>query len=159
VADRALRGVSLPGVGALTIEVVDESLWSVRFAETQVQDAGASTVADAVVAWFERYSGGSPGHLDVPFATRGTEFQREVWAGLRHIGWGQTWTYAQLAAHVGRPKGAQAVGAANGANPWAVIVPCHRVIGSDGGLVGYAGGLDRKRRLLAYEGAMSGILF
>ena len=84
--------------------------------------------------------------------TGGTLFQRAVWAGLRSIPAGQTLTYAALAARIGRPAAVRAVGAANGANPVGVVVPCHRVIGADGSLTGYGGGLDRKRWLLAHEG-------
>lgn len=84
-------------------------------------------------------------------APAGTDFQRAVWAALREIPSGQTWSYAQLARHIGRPRAVRAVGAANGANPVGLIVPCHRVIGQDGSLTGYGGGLDRKRWLLAHE--------
>jgi methylated-DNA-[protein]-cysteine S-methyltransferase len=82
-----------------------------------------------------------------------------VWAVLRDIPWGQTRSYSDLARELGDPKLVRAVGTANGANPWGVVVPCHRVIGADGSLVGYAGGLERKRWLLAHEGAVSGLLF
>ncbi|WP_369058693.1 methylated-DNA--[protein]-cysteine S-methyltransferase [Caulobacter sp. 73W] len=85
--------------------------------------------------------------------TGGTEFQRAVWKALRDIPAGQTVTYGALAAAIGRPKAVRAVGAANGANPVGVVVPCHRVIGSDASLTGYGGGLERKRWLLAHEGA------
>jgi len=84
--------------------------------------------------------------------TAGTEFQRAVWAALRRIPAGTTTTYGALAQVIGRPKAVRAVGLANGANPIAVVVPCHRVIGKDGTLTGYGGGLDRKHRLLAHEG-------
>lgn len=85
--------------------------------------------------------------------TGGTEFQRAVWKALRDIPAGQTVTYGALAAAIGHPKAVRAVGAANGANPVGVVVPCHRVIGSDASLTGYGGGLERKRWLLAHEGA------
>jgi methylated-DNA-[protein]-cysteine S-methyltransferase len=86
--------------------------------------------------------------------TGGTPFQREVWAALRHIRVGDTSSYGALAARLGRPRAVRAVGLANGANPVGVVVPCHRVIGADRSLTGYAGGLERKRWLLAHEGAM-----
>ena len=89
----------------------------------------------------------------VAVATGGSAFQREVWGALRHIPAGTTWSYSQLAEHIGKPKAVRAVGLANGANPISVIVPCHRVIGANGALTGYAGGLARKRWLLAHEGA------
>lgn len=84
--------------------------------------------------------------------TNGTAFQRSVWAGLRAIPAGVAWSYADLAAFVGRPAAVRAAGAANGANPVGVIVPCHRVIGADGSLTGYGGGIERKRWLLRHEG-------
>jgi methylated-DNA-[protein]-cysteine S-methyltransferase len=83
--------------------------------------------------------------------TGGTAFQREVWAALRTIPVGETTSYGQLAATIGRPKAVRAVGLANGANPICIVVPCHRVIGASGKLVGYGGGIERKRWLLAHE--------
>jgi methylated-DNA-[protein]-cysteine S-methyltransferase len=85
--------------------------------------------------------------------TGGTDFQREVWAALRRIPAGRTLSYGALATQLGRPKAVRAVGLANGANPIGIVVPCHRVIGADGSLTGYGGGLERKRWLLAHEGA------
>lgn len=90
---------------------------------------------------------------DVPVETGGTAFQREVWAALRRIPAGRTISYGTLAARLGRPKAVRAVGLANGANPVGIVVPCHRVIGADGSLTGYGGGIERKRWLLAHEGA------
>jgi methylated-DNA-[protein]-cysteine S-methyltransferase len=90
---------------------------------------------------------------DIPTETAGTGFQRRVWAALREIPAGQTWSYGQLAAHVGEPGAARAVGLANGSNPIGVVVPCHRVIGANGTLTGYGGGIERKRWLLRHEGA------
>ena len=87
----------------------------------------------------------------VPVQTGGTPFQREVWRALRAIRGGETVSYAQLAHRIGRPTAVRAVGLANGANPIGVVVPCHRVIGSDGSLTGYGGGVERKRWLLEHE--------
>jgi methylated-DNA-[protein]-cysteine S-methyltransferase len=89
--------------------------------------------------------------FDLPLAPAGDEFAQRVWALLRQIPYGQTTTYGALARQLGDPNLAQAVGYANGHNPIAVVIPCHRVVGADGSLVGYAGGLDRKRYLLALE--------
>ena len=89
----------------------------------------------------------------------GTEFQRQVWAELRRIPAGATISYSQLAARVGRPEAVRAVGAANGRNPVPIVVPCHRVIGANGALVGYGGGLDLKRWLLVHEGLLPGRLW
>ncbi|GAB2954621.1 methylated-DNA--[protein]-cysteine S-methyltransferase [Hafnia psychrotolerans] len=88
----------------------------------------------------------------LPVATAGTEFQRRVWQMLRTIPCGKVMTYGQMAAQLGNPGASRAVGLANGSNPISVVVPCHRVIGSNGTLTGYAGGVERKRRLLIHEG-------
>ena len=88
-----------------------------------------------------------------PIHLTGTPFQLAVWAALRAIPFGQTRTYGEIAAGVGRPKAARAVGMANHRNPIAILIPCHRVVGRSGSLVGYAGGLDIKRALLELEGA------
>jgi methylated-DNA-[protein]-cysteine S-methyltransferase len=93
---------------------------------------------------------------DIRTETAGTPFQREVWTALRAIPAGETWSYGRLAAHIGRPAAVRAVGLANGANPIGVVVPCHRVIGADGSLTGYGGGLHRKTWLLRHEGASFG---
>ena len=86
----------------------------------------------------------------------GTPFQRRVWEALSEIPYGETSTYGELARRVGRPSASRAVGLANGRNPIAIIVPCHRVIGSDGSLTGYGGGLERKRHLLELEAGAAG---
>lgn len=91
-------------------------------------------------------------HFSVPLDARaGTPFQQSVWAALQEIAPGQTMSYGAIARTVGQPRAARAVGAAVGRNPWSIIVPCHRVVGADGGLTGYAGGLDRKIALLQLE--------
>jgi len=90
----------------------------------------------------------------IPVEPGGTEFQRTVWSALRQIPAGSTRTYGQLAASIDRPSASRAVGLANSLNPVAIVIPCHRVIGSDVSLTGYAGGLDRKRWLLRHEGAL-----
>jgi methylated-DNA-[protein]-cysteine S-methyltransferase len=97
------------------------------------------------------YFDGRLTQFDLPLAPRGTQFQLRVWEALRAIPYGETASYRELAEAIGRPGASRAVGAANGRNPIAVIVPCHRVIGADGTLTGYAGGLDRKRILLELE--------
>lgn len=103
--------------------------------------------ADQLAAYFA----GSLRDFDLPLAPRGTAFQRRVWQALREIPYGQTVSYSELAAQVGNARACRAVGLANGRNPISIVVPCHRVIGADGTLTGYGGGLDRKRRLLALE--------
>ena len=105
---------------------------------------------DALAAYFAGELGRLAGIL---WRAEGTPFQRALWAALAEIPPGATLSYAALAARLGRPKAVRAVGAANGANPISVVVPCHRAIGSNGALTGYGGGLDRKRWLLRHEGA------
>ena len=104
------------------------------------------------IAELEAYFEGELRVFEMAVEPRGTAFRRRVWAELVHIPYGETWSYGELARRVvGRIGAARAVGAANGANPIAIVLPCHRVIGTDGRLVGYGGGLDRKASLLAHE--------
>ena len=118
---------------------------------------GAWTVADAPAPTAARaalvgYFDGDLGAIDaLETATGGTDFQREVWAALREVRAAAPVSYGAIAARIGRPKAVRAVGLANGANPVAIVVPCHRVIGGSGSLTGYGGGLDRKRWLLDHE--------
>jgi methylated-DNA-[protein]-cysteine S-methyltransferase len=103
---------------------------------------------------FERYFAGDARALKgIAWRTGGTDFQLRVWRALTTIPVGETWTYGQLAAAIGAPKAVRAVGLANGANPIPIVVPCHRVIGANGSLTGFGGGLERKRWLLRHEGA------
>jgi methylated-DNA-[protein]-cysteine S-methyltransferase len=113
-------------------------------------DAADEPFAPAL-AQLAEYFAGRRTAFDLPLAPAGTEFQRKVWAGLLAIPYGQTISYGELAGRIGRPAASRAVGLANGKNPVAIVVPCHRVIGSDGSMTGYGGGLDRKRFLLALE--------
>ena len=94
--------------------------------------------------------------FDLPLAAKGTPFQQKVWRALRKIPYGTTATYGQIAKKIGSPTASRAVGAANGRNPIAIVVPCHRVIGANGTLTGYAGGLDMKRQLLDHETGVLG---
>jgi methylated-DNA-[protein]-cysteine S-methyltransferase len=97
------------------------------------------------------YFAGDLREFDLPLEPEGTAFQQRVWKELLKIPYGETWSYMEVARHIGAPSAVRAVGAANGANPIPIIVPCHRVIGASGKLVGYGGGLNLKRRLLALE--------
>ena len=112
------------------------------------QASHRSAAARSLTAYFE---GDLAAIGDLPTVTNGTPFQRAVWAALRRIPVGRTVSYGMLAAQIGSPKAVRAVGLANGANPIAIVVPCHRVIGADDSLTGYGGGLHRKRWLLAHE--------
>jgi O-6-methylguanine DNA methyltransferase len=106
----------------------------------------------------EEYFSGRRREFDFPLDLRGTEFQLSCWHALRAIPYGETRSYADIARAVGKPKAFRAAGMANNRNPIAIVVPCHRVIASDGGLCGYGGGLDVKRKLLELEGALTGVL-
>ena len=106
----------------------------------------------AVIAQLDEYFAGTRRRFDLPLAPVGTPFQQRVWLLLREIPWGRTISYGELARRSGNPAASRAVGAANGRNPLPIVVPCHRVIGGDGALTGYAGGLTAKRLLLALEG-------
>ncbi|MBL9144641.1 MAG: methylated-DNA--[protein]-cysteine S-methyltransferase [Verrucomicrobiaceae bacterium] len=110
---------------------------------------------DAARSWLESYfAGENSKNLPEVDVVNGTEFQQRIWKVLRGIPPGQTRTYASIAQSAGSPKAVRAVGAAIGRNPISIIVPCHRVIGSDGALTGFAGGVERKRWLLAHEGSL-----
>jgi O-6-methylguanine DNA methyltransferase len=108
-------------------------------------------LGEQLTAYFE----GTLRKFTMPLDLRGTPFQLRVWTALQEVGYGELRTYGQVASGMGATKAVRAVGAANGANPVPIIVPCHRIIGSNGRLVGYGGGLDMKRRLLEVEGVMS----
>lgn len=112
----------------------------------------AETQLDNVCRQLDEYFAGRRQRFELRLAPLGTAFQRSVWQALLEIPFGQTWSYGQLARHIGHPQAMRAVGAANGANPIAVIQPCHRVIGSNGSLTGFSGGLERKTLLLKLEG-------
>jgi len=144
-------------VGTLTLTAVDGRLTRLHMdgqrhapatsAEWERDDAGLAGIVEQLEAYFA----GSREDFDVPLDLQGTDFQRSVWAGLLEIPYGETMSYGELARRVGRPGASRAVGLANGRNPVAIIVPCHRVIGADGTMTGYGGGLDRKVWLLDHE--------
>jgi methylated-DNA-[protein]-cysteine S-methyltransferase len=114
------------------------------------------TAPSAIQCALRDYFAGDLAATDaIPVATNGTPFQRDVWAALRTIRAGTTLSYGALARQLGRPNSVRAVGLANAANPVAIVVPCHRIVGTDGSLTGYGGGIDRKRWLLAHEGVVS----
>ncbi|MFJ7159050.1 methylated-DNA--[protein]-cysteine S-methyltransferase [Streptomyces sp. NPDC101118] len=112
-----------------------------------------------VVRQLAAYFAGELTSFDLPLRMEGTEFQRSVWDQLKEIPYGETWSYGELAARLGKPNASRAVGLANGKNPIGIIVPCHRVIGASGGMTGYGGGIDRKQRLLAFESGAETALF
>jgi methylated-DNA-[protein]-cysteine S-methyltransferase len=116
---------------------------------------GEHPLLDRAASQLEEYFAGRRQSFDLPLAPCGTPFQVAVWQGLERIPYGETISYAELATRIGRPQAMRAVGAANGRNPIAIIVPCHRVIGADGSLTGFGGGLPRKRFLLELEASVA----
>ena len=119
-------------------------------------EADGHPLLQAATGQLQQYLRGERGGFDLPLdLSGGTPFQQEVWQALLAIGRGATRSYGELSQHLGRPRAVRAVGAAVGRNPLSVVVPCHRVLGADGSLTGYAGGLDRKAALLALENALA----
>lgn len=137
--------------GLLTLTEENGAITALRFGGSAANDA--SPVLDAAETQLREYFAGERQSFDLPLAPAGTPFQRAVWDALCAIPYGETRTYAQIAAAIGSPKACRAVGMANNRNPIAILIPCHRVIGASGSLTGYAGGLDVKQALLALEGA------
>ncbi len=123
-----------------------------RGLQAEVEEGDAPVISGAIKQ-LEAYFAGERHTFDLPLRFVGTDFQQRVWKALQEIPYGATITYAELASMVGEPSAVRAVASANGANALSIIVPCHRVIGSDGSLTGYAGGLGVKRKLLQLEGA------
>ena len=117
-------------------------------------NGAGSRVLEAVRAQLEEYFAGARTTFDVPLRPDGSSFQQQVWARLREIPFGTTISYSELARRVGDPSAVRAVGGANARNPLPIVVPCHRVIGADGSLTGFGGGIERKRWLLTHEGAL-----
>ncbi len=146
-------------VGPLTLTARDGSLSSLHMQDQRHAPARSpesqrdDRAFEEVVAQLQAYFAGELTHFDLPLTMDGTAFQRRVWAALRQIPYGQTISYGELAQWVGSPGAARAVGLANGRNPIGIIVPCHRVIGADGSMTGYGGGLQRKVWLLEHEAA------
>ena len=142
-------------IGPLGLVASEQGLRGVRFHARRFRTEGASPVLDAAVAQLGAYFAGDLTTFHLPLDLEGTEFQRQCWLALATIPYGQTVSYGEQARRLGLgPAAARAVGAANGQNPLPVILPCHRVIGSDGSLTGFGGGLHVKRFLLEHEGAL-----
>jgi methylated-DNA-[protein]-cysteine S-methyltransferase len=147
------RAVDTP-IGTLGLVASERGLSGVRWSATGLPD-DPSPVLDEAAAQLEAYFAGELTSFDLPLDLSGTEFQRRCWLALATIPYGQTVSYGEQARRLALgPDAARAVGAANGQNPLPVILPCHRVIGADGSLTGFGGGLDLKRFLLEHEGAL-----
>ena len=131
---------------------IEPSFWDELRRSTQARiGLGRTAVIDQVEAELARFFAGEPGGFSVPLTFHGAPFQRRVWEELRRIRPGETMSYGALALRLGQPTATRAVARANGANQIAIVVPCHRVIGADGSLTGYAGGLWRKQALIEVE--------
>jgi methylated-DNA-[protein]-cysteine S-methyltransferase len=147
-------------VGLLTVAATDAGLHAIEFprnrhpADREGWMRGDHRLLDLAVRQLDDYFAARRRVFELPLAPRGTDFQRTVWMTLAGIGYGETISYAQLAQRVGRPTAMRAVGAANGRNPLPIVLPCHRVIGADGALTGFGGGLPTKQFLLELEGAL-----
>jgi len=142
-SDSGLTGVWFPGKGPVAAARPDD------------ERGPASTLLARASEQLAEYFAGTRTTFDLPLDAGGTAFERRVWDALRTIPYGTTLSYSELARRLGDPRATRAVGAANGKNPIPIIVPCHRVIGANGALTGFGGGLDRKRWLLEHEGALT----
>lgn len=147
-------------VGRLLLTATPRGLSSVWFLKGRPAKIEADWIHDEValaepMRQLRAYFDGSLREFALELDPRGTPFQRRVWTQLLEIPWGETTSYGVIARRIGRPAAVRAVGAANGRNPISIIVPCHRVVGANGNLTGYGGGLWRKRRLLEIEGVAS----
>ena len=137
--------------GQLKIGYQDDAVTLLMRTDEPARDEGRTPLTDLVFQQVTEYLNGQRRDFDFPYVLRGTEFQQKVWRALCAIPYGETRTYGEVAAAVGSPKAARAVGMANHRNPILIAVPCHRVIGADGRLVGYGSGLDMKEALLRLE--------
>jgi methylated-DNA-[protein]-cysteine S-methyltransferase len=142
-------------VGLLLIESKDDKITIVNFNKAEKLPESLTPVIEQCIAQLEEYFFQGRKFFDVELAPQGSEFQSKVWNELQLIPYGKTMSYEALAINVGDIKSIRAVGLANGQNPIAIIIPCHRVIGKNGDLVGYGGGLENKVWLLNHEGAIS----
>lgn len=154
------RQVDSP-IGTLTLVATDDALvavlWPeeregrVRFSTEPTTAPQSHTVLADAATQLAEYFAGERVRFDIPVELRGTEFQQQVWRSLAEIPFGETSTYGKQAAAIGRPAAVRAVGAANGRNPLSLVLPCHRIVGADGKLTGFAGGIETKRWLLDHE--------
>ena len=139
-------------IGLIEIQASKKGVTKVNFVESASTPVSTNEVTKRCKKQLQEYFDSRREIFDLPLDPQGTDFQKSVWSALTKIVFGQTAPYAKIAKMINNPKAVRAVGAANGRNPVAIIVPCHRIIGSNGSLTGYAGGLDRKAWLLAHEG-------
>lgn len=152
------REISSP-IGTLRLASDGQALCAIEFAQQYAGDQQPNCPEDPVLnlaeEQLEAYFNHRRKDFDLPLADRGTAFQKAVWKALRTIPYGELRSYRDIALKIGRENAVRAVGAANGRNPLPIVVPCHRVVGSNGRLTGFSGGLDAKQQLLALEGAVT----
>ena len=139
-------------LGLVEFKASEKGITQVIFCGPEESEIKSNKITDHCKQQLKEYFRGKRKSFDVPLDPVGTAFQKSVWDCLSKISFGETLSYLDIAKMVNRPKGAQAVGGANGRNPISIIVPCHRVVGSNGALTGYAGGIERKLWLLNHEG-------
>ncbi len=150
-------------IGPLTLVASTDGLCAISWPDQPTsRDAeacagGAHPVLDAAAEQLQEYFAGERVDFDLPLDLNGTDFQVTAWRALADVPFGQTSTYGAQAERIGRPKAVRAIGAANGQNPVPIVLPCHRIVGKDGSLTGFAGGLDIKRFLLDHEARVSGL--
>ena len=147
--------VSSP-IGSLTLVASDRGLCAVNWGSVRAGRPSDNPVLRATATQLDEYFAGTRRVFDLPLDLRGTPFQNRTWRALAEIPYGATVSYGEQAGRLGIPRAARAVGAANGSNPLPIVLPCHRVIGANGALTGYGGGLDVKRWLLAHEAGAGG---
>lgn len=145
-------------IGQLTLSGTEAALTALDFGDRRGEGDRPSPLLERAARELAEYFEGTRRVFTVPLAPAGTPFQRRVWDALAEIPYGETASYGTIAAKVGSPRACRAVGMANHRNPIAIFIPCHRVVGADGALTGYAGGLDRKERLLALEARWAAVL-
>lgn len=145
-------------VGILKLETTDMALTAIKFCgedQNSVSQSGpVSTILEKAKNQLKEFFNGNRKEFNVPLAPAGTDFEQQVWNQLKNIPFGKSITYMQLAQKLGDPNKVRAVGRANGQNPLPIVIPCHRVIGANNKLIGYAGGVERKRWLLQHEGVL-----
>jgi methylated-DNA-[protein]-cysteine S-methyltransferase len=147
-------------LGNILINSREDCLAELRFTDEEVTGPFSDQVLLETQKQLDEYFAGTRRIFNIPIGLGGTDFQRKVWMAITELGFGQTTTYRKIADKIQNPAAIRAVGTAIGANPILIILPCHRIIGTSGQLTGYAGGLERKRRLLDLEGfASQGSLF
>ncbi len=164
--DLRQRALSTP-IGVLTLVASDRGLTNILFESESPEHAGLPSdlpaaddgdeTLDVAATQLEEYFAGTRREFDVSLDLIGTDFQRQAWLALADVPYGETTTYGAQAERIGRPGASRAVGGANGQNPVPIVLPCHRIIGADGSLTGFGGGLDLKQRLLDHERAQQAL--